>query len=164
MIKSIKFVAVIVAFFAAAYHVAFGATSNAKPSAKPTSSPKPSKPSLPTITVLGRLGADAEVKIVGKESKTVVEFSLAEDLFTGKKDEQTGKPNKTTVWYKVACWNGLGDRAQYLTKGQEVVVRGFLTVTPGAKREFRDITAAVVRLTTPLPEASTLPTEEELPG
>ena len=168
--KSIGIVAVLFGFIGALINLAFGAIVPTKPVAKPGAPAKPApaaaksapKPysALPTVTVVGRLGHDPEVKIV--KEKTVVEFSIAEDIFTGEKDEQ-GKSIKTTVWYKVAAWNGLGDRAQFLGKGQEVVVRGTLKVTSGEKREFRDITAALIRLTTPLPEAAEIPAEEEMP-
>ena len=168
-LKSIGFVAVLFGFIGALINLAFGAIPT-KPGAKPTVPTKPAaaaaKPApkpysaLPTVTVIGRLGKDPEVKIV--HDKPVCEFSLAEDVYTGEKDEH-GKSIKTTIWYKVAAWNGISDRAQFLGKGQEVVVRGTLKVTSGEKREFRDITAALIRLTMPLPEAAEVPAEEELP-
>ena len=129
------------------------ATAPAKPApakaAVPAPASAPKKPLLPTVTVLGRLGNDPEIKTVG--DNVVCEFSLAEDIYTGEKDAG-GKAIKHAVWYKVAAWNGLGDRAQYLSKGQEVVVRGGLKVTQGDKREFRDLSAAVIRLASPMPE------------
>lgn len=133
-------------------------TKPAAPSAKPAV--PAAKKTYPTVTVLGRLGGDPEVKTVGE--KFVCEFSLAEDIFTGEKDAK-GNSVKQTVWYKVAAWNGLSDRAQNLTKGQEVVVRGGLKVTPGKKegKEFRDLTAFVIRVCGPLPEPAG---EEELPS
>ena len=137
-------------------------TKSAKPvpakATAPAASPAAAKkPAFPTVTVLGRLGNDPDLKTVG--DNVVCEFSLAEDVYTGAKDAE-GKAVKTTVWYKVAAWNGMSDRAQYLAKGQEVVVRGGLKVTQGEKREFRDISANVIRLASPMPEPAQAATEE----
>ena len=140
------------------------ASTTAKPTAPAKAAvPAPktgSKKSFSTVTVLGRLGNDPEIKTVG--DKVVCEFSLAEDVYTGEKDAD-GKAIKQTVWYRVAAWNGMSDRAQFLTKGQEVLVRGGLKVTQGDKREFRDISANVIRITSPMPEPAGDETAED-PG
>ncbi len=132
-------------------------TKTAKPTTKPVAQPKPAPAKngngngYPIVTVLGRLGADPEAKTVGAEGKLVCEFSLAEDIFTGAKDEN-GKAVKEARWYRVSTWENLAINAGYLAKGQEVVVRGKLKVTQGEKREFRDITAYTVRVAGPIPE------------
>lgn len=71
------------------------------------------------ITIVGRLGRDAERKTAG--NSTVLEFSVAEDVGFGDK--------KVTNWWKCAYWGkpaegALGD---LLVKGTQVVVFGEVT-------------------------------------
>ncbi|NCA16852.1 MAG: single-stranded DNA-binding protein [Betaproteobacteria bacterium] len=64
------------------------------------------------IVVVGNLGSDAEVRPV-KGDKEVTKFRLAQsDRFT-----------QQTNWFQVEFWRG-GAIAQYLTKGQTVLVEG----------------------------------------
>lgn len=68
--------------------------------------------SFQKIIVAGNLGSDAEVKIV-KGDKELVKFRLAQsDRFT-----------QQTNWFNVEFWRG-GAIAQYLVKGQTVIVEG----------------------------------------
>lgn len=68
------------------------------------------------LTGVARLGRDAEVRQVGKDS--VANLSLAYNY--GKKDEEGNRP---TTWVDASLW---GDRANklapYLKKGQQVSV------------------------------------------
>jgi len=73
-------------------------------------------PNFASITLIGHLGRDAEVKILPNNTP-VTRFTLA--VTTGIGDK------KVTTWYKASAF---GDRyqkiAQYLTKGRPVTIVG----------------------------------------
>ena len=52
------------------------------------------------VTLLGRLGKDAEVKAIG--GSTVANFSLATDRRW--KDKASGEAKKETDWHRVSVW------------------------------------------------------------
>jgi single-strand DNA-binding protein len=75
------------------------------------------------IVVVGNLGSDAEVRPV-KGDKEVTKFRLAQsDRFT-----------QQTNWFQVEFWRG-GAIAQYLTKGQTVLVEGRVRLEQWEKRD-----------------------------
>lgn len=75
------------------------------------------------IVVVGNLGSDAEVRQV-KGDKEVTKFRLAQsDRFT-----------QQTNWFQVEFWRG-GAIAQYLTKGQSVLVEGRVRLEQWEKRD-----------------------------
>lgn len=71
------------------------------------------------ITIVGRLGKDAERKTAG--STPLLEFSVGENVGFGDK--------QSTNWWKCALWGkqAEGSLAQYLVKGAQVVVFGEVT-------------------------------------
>lgn len=69
------------------------------------------------VTICGRLGRDAELKQGAEPSKSVCNFSVAEDIGYG--------DNKRTQWWRCALWGTRAEKiAQYLTKGTPVTVFG----------------------------------------
>lgn len=71
------------------------------------------------IHVIGRLGADAEVKQT-KQGKDFATFNLAVDDFAGGK--------KITSWFAVADFSDVAKRrAEYLKKGSMIEVQGLET-------------------------------------
>lgn len=71
------------------------------------------------LTVIGNLGADAELKVLnGRECVT---FRVADtDSYTNSQ----GQKIENTVWYDCIMNNGGGNLAQYLVRGQRVYVTG----------------------------------------
>lgn len=68
-------------------------------------------------TVVGRLGRDAELRSGNEPSKSVLNFSVAEDIGYGDK--------KRTQWWSCALWGKRAESiAAYLTKGTPVTVVG----------------------------------------
>ena len=74
---------------------------------------------LNSLTVVGRLTKDAEMKKVGEKGTTLVCFSLANNTGYG----QFAKTN----FFAVNLWGAQGERLMpYLTKGKQVGVTGVL--------------------------------------
>lgn len=72
-----------------------------------------------SITALGRLGSDPEMRYTDKGT-AVTNFSLATDIGWG--------DNKETLWLRVNCWDKMAESAnQYLEKGRSVLVVGELS-------------------------------------
>jgi single-strand DNA-binding protein len=74
------------------------------------------------LTILGRLGADPEMKYT-PSGKAVTELRVAVDQGYGE--------NKSTLWVTVTCWGGQDGKggmaeaaANYLSKGSGVFVKG----------------------------------------
>ena len=82
--------------------------------------------SLNKVLLIGRLGADPEVKQM-VNGKSVARLSLATSQSW--KDKNTGKKKKKTEWHRVVVFNeGLVNVVQqYLKKGAQVYVEGQLT-------------------------------------
>ena len=72
-----------------------------------------------SISFIGHLGADAELKHVGEN--TVLEFRVGNNVGFGDK--------KVTNWFRCALWGKRGQSVEtYLRKGQQVFVTGELTL------------------------------------
>ena len=72
-----------------------------------------------SISFVGRLGRDAEVKEVG--SNKVLEMNVANNTGFGDK--------KNTNWFRCTLWGARGEKiASYLTKGKEVYISGELNI------------------------------------
>jgi single-strand DNA-binding protein len=68
------------------------------------------------IHITGRLGRDSELRYA-KSGDTVLGFSVADDIGYGEK--------KKTQWFECSIWGKRAETlAQYLAKGQQVVVHG----------------------------------------
>lgn len=85
-----------------------------------------------TITVLGNVGRDAEVKQIGKNTAT--EFSLA---VSHGKDEQTS-------WFKVTSWDKWTAEHPPV-KGQKVVVTGSIKLREYDKKDGSKGMSAEIR-------------------
>jgi len=82
--------------------------------------------SLNKVLLIGRLGADPEVKQM-MNGKSVARFSLATSNTW--KDKNTGEKKEKTEWHRVVIFNeGLVNVVQqYVKKGAQVYVEGQLT-------------------------------------
>lgn len=82
-----------------------------------------------TLTLVGRITRDAELRYTNEDAKQVCNFNMAVDDGFG--------DNKKTIWFRCSLW---GKRAeslnQYLTKGQQVVVIGRLSHDEGNPRTW----------------------------
>ena len=88
--------------------------------------------SLNKVLLIGRLGADPEIKQM-VNGKSVARFSLATSQ--NWKDKNTGEKKQKTEWHRVVIFNeGLVNVAQqYLKKGSQVYIEGQLST-----RKWRD--------------------------
>lgn len=75
------------------------------------------------VTLIGRLGADPEVKTL-ESGATVAKFGLATS--ESYKDKQ-GEWQEQTEWHDIVCWRQLAERSERLQKGQMVYLEGKLT-------------------------------------
>lgn len=99
---------------------------------------------LNRATIIGRLGADPEVRYTAN-GVAVATFSVA----TGKKwtDNTTGQERKATEWHRVVAWDRLGEICgEFLHKGKQVYVEGELRTREwddrdGVKRYTTEIVA-----------------------
>jgi len=88
------------------------------------------------ISVVGRLGKDAELKQVGDNQ--VLEFSVGSDVGYGDK--------KSTNWFNAGVWGKSAVALeQYLKKGQQVVVHGELTLRKYITNEGVEGTSAEIK-------------------
>ena len=74
---------------------------------------------MATVTILGKLGKDVELKDIN--GKRLAKFSIADNVGWGE--------NKQTMWYEISVWDGLAKTnfVDYLKKGQTVQVVGELS-------------------------------------
>lgn len=89
--------------------------------------------SVNRVTLLGRLGRDAEVAYTASQV-ACVKFSLATDR---RWKDQSGEWKSETDWHNVVLWRGEAV-APYLTKGQQVYVEGRLQ-TRNYEKEGRKV-------------------------
>jgi len=99
------------------------------------------------VIILGRLGADPEVKNVSANS-TVARLSVAtSENWT----DREGKKQERTEWHRVVVWGKLAEICgKYLTKGRQVYVEGRLQTRSwedpqGQKRYSTEIVANTVQ-------------------
>jgi single-strand DNA-binding protein len=79
---------------------------------------------LNKVTLIGRLGADPEVRYMPSGS-AVANVSLATNFRW--KDKQTGEKKESTEWHRVVFFNRLAEIVgEYLKKGAQVYVEGRL--------------------------------------
>jgi len=88
--------------------------------------------SLNKVLLIGRLGADPEIKQM-VNGKNVARFSLATSNTW--KDKNTGEKKEKTEWHRIVIFNeGLANVVkQYLKKGSQVYIEGQLST-----RKWRD--------------------------
>ena len=82
--------------------------------------------SINKVILLGRLGADPEIRM-SQDGKKIAKFSLATS--ESWKDKQSGEKKEKTEWHRVVVFNeGLVNVVQqYLKKGAQVYVEGQLS-------------------------------------
>lgn len=72
------------------------------------------------IEIIGNLGRDAELKVVGQQNTDVLNFSVAAK--GSKKDDES-------VWFSCSLFGARAPKlAEYLKKGQRVFIRGEMKV------------------------------------
>jgi single-strand DNA-binding protein len=77
------------------------------------------------IVIVGRLGRDPEMRFT-PTGQAVTSFSVATDR---QYNDQSGKPVKETVWFRVTAWGKLAETCNnFLQKGKLVLIEGRLTV------------------------------------
>lgn len=92
-----------------------------------------------SVTLIGHLGKDPDVKTYGQNKKAA--FTIAtNDSYKNQKGEKI----TDTQWHNVVLWGKLAGTAEkYLKKGQEVVVEGKLVhrvyETNGEKKYFTEV-------------------------
>lgn len=95
------------------------------------------------IVIKGNLGADPEVKSVGKNNNSICTFNLAVNEYRGK--DQSGAPRYDTFWVRIVAWGRLAEALEGLSKGDQVVVTGKLSIRSwddeGQKRYSTEIVA-----------------------
>ena len=98
------------------------------------------------VIVVGRLGADPEVKAVG--SGTVARLSIATSENWVDKE---GKKQERTEWHRIVVWGKLADICgKHLSKGRQVYVEGRLQTRSwedqqGQKKYSTEIVANTVQ-------------------
>lgn len=99
------------------------------------------------VILVGRLGADPEVKSVGS-SQSVARLSVAtSEAWTGK----DGQKQERTEWHRVTVWGRQAESCgKHLSKGRQVYVEGRLQTRSwedqqGQKRYTTEIVASTVQ-------------------
>jgi single-strand DNA-binding protein len=94
--------------------------------------------------VVGHLGRDPEMRYT-PTGVPVTSFNIAT---TRKWNNASGEPQEKTTWFRVTCWRKLAETAaQYLKKGQAVLVEGEIdasawTDKEGSPRASLELTAS----------------------
>jgi single-strand DNA-binding protein len=107
-----------------------------------------SKGTVNKVMLIGRLGADPEVRYVPSGS-AVANFNLATNRSF--KDKE-GKIQDQTEWHRIVAWSRLAEFAkQYLRKGMRVYIEGRLQYRDwqdqnGTKRNATDIIANDIQM------------------
>jgi single-strand DNA-binding protein len=82
-------------------------------------------PGYEQTIVVGNVGRDVEVKQLNGGA-TVSSFTVA--VTTRWTDRNSQEKRERTTWYRVSCWNRLGEiAAQYVKKGTQIMVVGTVT-------------------------------------
>ncbi len=84
-----------------------------------------------TISILGNTGRDVELRYT-PQGTPVANFSIASNSV---RNTAQGKQKKTD-WYNVSAFGKQGETlAKYVTKGDQILIRGKLTFNPWLDRE-----------------------------
>jgi len=112
--------------------------------------------SLNRAELLGNLGADPEIRTVGKDSR-VATISVAT---TATWRDAKGDKQERTEWHRVILWDGLADVAEdYLHKGDRVYIDGEIQYRTyddkeGITRYSTEIRASNLIMLSPAPATS----------
>lgn len=108
--------------------------------------------SLNKAQLIGRVGADPEVRYVGaagNQNAKVAQFRLAT---TEKFRDRDGNVRENTEWHSIVAWRGLADLAEkYIIKGTHLYIEGKLKLRTwedqnGIKHSQTDIVADKIEL------------------
>lgn len=87
------------------------------------------------VILLGRLGADPEVKTL-ESGTTVASIRLAT---TERYKDKNGNQQESTEWHNVVFWRGLADVvAKYLKKGDQAYVEGRIKTRKWTDKDGND--------------------------
>ena len=74
------------------------------------------------VTIEGRVGSDPEIRFTGA-GKAVVKFSVVTSKNV--KDADGKWSESETTWWKITCWETLGENvADSVSKGSDVIITG----------------------------------------
>lgn len=98
-----------------------------------------------SVVIVGRLGRDPEIKYNSNKNA----FGKLAVATTRKwKDKQSGNLQEATDWHNVIVSGKDAENAgQYLVKGQEVGIEGYLTTRKWTDKDGKDVYATEVRAT-----------------
>ena len=117
-----------------------------------------------TITIVGNLGKDPEQRYTPSGRKLTT-FSVASNH---EWTDGNGEKQKSTSWFNVEVWNGVGEACfKYLKKGRRVLVQGRCEVRnyekDGVQRTYVAVVANQVEFLDPAPEQPASAEEGPLP-
>ncbi len=80
---------------------------------------------LNKVMLIGRLGQDPDVRVMGQSGKAVANFSIATN--ESWKDRNTGEMNERTEWHRCVAYDRLAEiMRDYVNKGMMIYVEGRL--------------------------------------
>ena len=93
---------------------------------------------MASITILGRIGKDVEVKQVG--SSALAKFPIVEDVGFGDK--------KVSIWYDINIWGKQAESklTDYLKKGQQVQVSGEFSQREYEGKKYNEVRVWDIKL------------------
>ena len=114
--------------------------------------------SINSVTLYGRVGKDAEVRMAGQSK--VATFSLCTG---GKYKTSDGRELDDTAWHNIVAWRNLAELAEkYVRKGSPLLIVGHLTYREwtdnnGVKRNVTEIVADKIELCGGRPDSQPAP-------
>lgn len=94
-----------------------------------------------SVKLIGNVGSDISLEET-KNGKKFVQFSLA---INNKVKNAQGEVEQNTNWFRVTAWNKTAELvAQYVVKGDEIAIDGFLNSNSYQKGEEKRIVVEVV--------------------
>lgn len=102
------------------------------------------------VILVGRVGADPEIKVMGDSGVKTARIRLA----TSEKwfNKETNQTEELTEWHNVTLWRNLADVAdKYVRKGSLLYVEGTIHYRKwqgkdGVERQMTDITASAMQM------------------
>lgn len=79
-----------------------------------------------SIVIKGNLGADPEIKKVGKNQTSNSTFNIAVNEYKGKNPDNS--PKYESFWVRIVVWGRLAELTSQLKKGDQIVVNGKLSI------------------------------------
>jgi single-strand DNA-binding protein len=83
---------------------------------------------LNKVHLIGILGKDPDIKIVGQSNMKMAAFTLATN--EGYKDKQSGDFIDKAEWHRIICYNKVAELCEkYIKKGSKIYLEGKLSTT-----------------------------------